>query len=205
MRITLLGPLSVEIGGDAVSLGGQKQQALLSFLVLNSSIEMSADRCIDAVWGDQATPGSVHSLQTYVSNLRRLLEPHHEKGEPWTVIESTPTGYRFAGHSQASDLRHFEELVDQAADAPPEQAVEFLADALELWGERPLGDLGDEPWAHAFTARLTEMHLDALAGFFDARLELGEHDAVVGDVEALVGSHPYDGRLWGQLMLALYR
>src|SRR5262249_42285821 len=39
----------------------------------------------------------------------------------------------------------------------------------------------------------------------DADLVLGRHAELVGELETLVGEHPYRERLWGQLMLALYR
>jgi predicted ATPase len=39
----------------------------------------------------------------------------------------------------------------------------------------------------------------------EAKLELGAHAQVVGQLEALIGEHPYRERLRAQLMLALYR
>ena len=39
----------------------------------------------------------------------------------------------------------------------------------------------------------------------DADLALGRHAGLVAELEALVRTHPFDERLTGQLMLALYR
>ena len=39
----------------------------------------------------------------------------------------------------------------------------------------------------------------------EAKLALGRHDEVTGELDALVAEFPYRERLWGQLMLALYR
>ena len=45
----------------------------------------------------------------------------------------------------------------------------------------------------------------ALEDLNDARLALGRHGELVGQLEALIGEHPYRERLRAQLMLALYR
>jgi DNA-binding SARP family transcriptional activator len=39
----------------------------------------------------------------------------------------------------------------------------------------------------------------------EAELELGRHLSVIPELEYLVAAHPYDERLHGLLMLALYR
>ena len=39
----------------------------------------------------------------------------------------------------------------------------------------------------------------------EAKLALGGHAEVVGELEALIGEHPYRERLHAQLMIALYR
>ena len=39
----------------------------------------------------------------------------------------------------------------------------------------------------------------------EAELALGRHDDLIGELELLVAAHPLRERLWGQLMLALYR
>ena len=45
----------------------------------------------------------------------------------------------------------------------------------------------------------------ALEELVEAKLALGRHAEVVGELEALIGEHPYRERLRAQLMLALYR
>jgi predicted ATPase/peroxiredoxin len=49
------------------------------------------------------------------------------------------------------------------------------------------------------------MRLSALEERVEAKLALGRHAEVVGDLESLIAEHPYRERLRGQLMLALYR
>ena len=53
--------------------------------------------------------------------------------------------------------------------------------------------------------RLGELQLGATEERFEALLTLGRHGAAIGEIEALLVVHPWRERLWGQLMVALYR
>ena len=61
-----------------------------------------------------------------------------------------------------------------------------------------------QPWVGAEAARLEALRTDALEEQFEAALALGEHTEVVGRIRRVLAEHPFE-RLWGQLMLALYR
>jgi hypothetical protein len=78
--------------------------------------------------------------------------------------------------------------------------------ALGRWrGQRFLGELGAEPFAAAEAARLEGLRRQALRTRLDAELELGHHDAVVGELEAALHAEPFDEHLWAQLMVAHHR
>ena len=68
-----------------------------------------------------------------------------------------------------------------------------------------MADLADEPFAQSEIARLGDLRVVALEQLFEARLALGRHADVVGQLETLIGEHPYREGLRAQLMLALYR
>src|SRR3984885_1800790 len=51
----------------------------------------------------------------------------------------------------------------------------------------------------------TRPRLAAVEGRVEADLMLGGHGELAGELEALVRAHPLRERLWGQLMVALYR
>src|SRR4029450_8699418 len=103
----------------------------------------------------------------------------------------------------------FEELLARARSAgragDAGQAAELAAHALALWRGRPLQGLPDSPWVGAEAARLEGLRTDALEEQFEAALALGEHTEVVGRIRRVLEEHPFRERLWGQLMLALYR
>jgi predicted ATPase/DNA-binding SARP family transcriptional activator len=153
------------------------------------------------LWGDEATDRSVHTLHTYVSNLRKLLA-----GTDGVTIERTNNGYRLEVAEGVLDTARFRSHIDAAVriDDPGGTASELRA-ALALWRGPALGDLGDETWAQPAAGELNESRLTALTGRIDAELELGHHRELVGELESLVVDHPFREELWAQLMVALYR
>ncbi len=80
-----------------------------------------------------------------------------------------------------------------------------LEQALSLWRGPPLADLAYEAFAQRETARLDELHAVALEWLVEAKLVLGRHGEVIGQLESLVDEYPYREGLRAQLMLALYR
>ena len=107
------------------------------------------------------------------------------------------------------DSHRFERLAAEGrgelAAGRPEAAVSVLEGALSLWRGEPLGDLAYEPFAQLEIARLRDMRVVVREQLIDAKLALGGHSDVVGELEALIGENPLRERLRGQLMLALYR
>lgn len=200
-EIRLLGRLSVSIHGHEVALGGRKQQTLLTLLALRAPGEVSTDACVDALWGDDVTDRSVHTLHTYVSNLRKLFAD-----ADGVSIERTTNGYRLEVPEGVIDTTRFRSHVEAAlsSDDPATTAGELRA-ALALWRGSALGDLGDDTWAQAAVGELNESRLTALTARIDADLELGRHRELVGELESLVVDHPFREEFWARLMLALYR
>ena len=76
---------------------------------------------------------------------------------------------------------------------------------MSLWGGPPLAEFASERFARAESARLDELRVGALEELVEAKLALGGHAEVVGELGALIAEHPYRERLRSQLMLALYR
>ena len=60
-------------------------------------------------------------------------------------------------------------------------------------------------YASAEVDLLRDLRSSALEGLGDARLRLGDHAGVIGDLQQLLAEHPYRERPAGLLMLALYR
>jgi DNA-binding SARP family transcriptional activator len=119
------------------------------------------------------------------------------------VITQEP-GYLIRVAPGELDLFTFEQLVDDAQSAVPEDAARLLRSGLELWRGPPLGDCAYADWAQMEIARLEELRVRALELRVDADLALGRHAQVVGELEALVREHPLRERPRAALMRALY-
>jgi len=73
LEYRILGPVDVADETGSISLGGQKQRALLGLLLVNAGAVVSTDRIVDQLWGEQPPKAAVASLQNFVAQLRKLL------------------------------------------------------------------------------------------------------------------------------------
>jgi DNA-binding SARP family transcriptional activator len=203
MEFCVLGPLEARRDGQPVALGGAKQRALLAVLLLHAGEVVSTDRLIDELWGDEPPATAPHTVQVFVSRLRKAL------GDGGAVLATSPPGYAIRPEPDALDLERFERLVARGRAAltggDADAASSSLREALGLWRGPPLADFSYEAFAQAAIVRLEELRLSALADRIDADLALGRHHEVIGELESLVAAHPLQERLRGQLMLGLYR
>jgi peptide/nickel transport system substrate-binding protein len=202
----LLGPLEVWERGRPLALGGTKQRALLAILLLHANEVVSRDLLIDELWGTRPPPSAPHTLETYVSRLRKTLHADRA-GQP--VVLTRPPGYMLRVGFGQLDLHRFERLLEEGRRAlathAPERAATKLREALALWRGRALADVEFEDFARVEIDRLDELRLQALEERIEAELALGQHEVLVPELESLVAQHPLRERLRGQLMLALYR
>jgi DNA-binding SARP family transcriptional activator len=201
MEFRLLGALEVSDAGRPVSLGAQKQRAVLAVLLLHGDELVTSERLLEDVWSDGPPPTARTALQGYVSRLRKALGSD--------LIRTHDAGYLFDLASQDLDSREFERLLAESrsgrAEGDVARAAAKLAEALALWRGPALADFAYEPFAQAEIARLEGLRLAAAEERIDAELALGKGAELVGDIEALVAEHPFRERPRGLLMLALYR
>jgi predicted ATPase/class 3 adenylate cyclase/DNA-binding winged helix-turn-helix (wHTH) protein len=203
MEFRILGPLEALDGGQPVALGGGKQRSVLALLLLQPNETVSSDRLIDELWGEDPPATAAKALQVHVSRLRKAL------GGGAADVVTRPHGYQLKIDPEQLDAHRFERLLaegrSELAAERPEQALSALERALSLWRGSPLADLAYEPFTQAETARLDDLRLAAFEQLIEAKLALGRHAEVVGQLEALIDEHPFRERLRAQLMLALYR
>jgi DNA-binding SARP family transcriptional activator len=193
----ILGPLEVFDATGPLLLGGQKQRAVLTLLLLEPGRVVSTDRLVDALWGERPPRTAGTSLQNFISQLRRLLGPE--------ILETKPPGYRLRVRPGEIDLDRFRTLLEQSrAKGPPERARK-LREALALWRGPPLADFAFEEFAQPHITHLEELRLATLEERAQADLDEGHHTELVGELEALVEHHPMRERLRGHYMVALYR
>jgi DNA-binding SARP family transcriptional activator len=202
--LRILGPVELIGLGGPVRLGAAKERRLLAVLALHLGEAVSQDRLAEALWGEHAPRSAANTLQNYVLRLRRALQ-----AAEGVQILTDPAGYRLQAPADVVDARLAERLIAEGREATaagdPATAARLLREALALWRGRALAEFADQPFAQAEAARLEELREAAGEDLVDAELALGRHHEVVGELEAMVASHPLRERRWGQLLLARYR
>lgn len=209
MEFRILGPLQVVVDEVTIDVGGPKVRALLATLVLRAGQVVSKDRLFEVLWGPEPPASAAATLQSHASHLRDALEPGRQAAGK-SVVQAREPGYLLAVDPERSvDAVVFERLAAKGRRALVEeawsQAAAELEGALALWRGEPLAEFTFEPFAQAEIARLGELRLLALEDRLEADLALGRHDQVAGELRTLVTDQPLRERLWGLLMLALYR
>lgn len=205
MRFGVLGPLAVWTrNGEPVTVPGVKVRALLADLLVHQGWPVSADRLVEDLWGNRPPGNPIGALQAKVSQLRRVLE-EAETGGRDLVLSSSP-GYLLRTDPDAVDASWFATLTGRArATNDPRAKAALLGDALALWRGAAFADFGDEPFTQAAVTRLEEDRLAALDEQAEARLALGEHNLLVGELGELVLRYPLRERLRAAQLRALYR
>lgn len=210
MGYGVLGTLEVvDDDGEPVDVAGGHTRAVLVLLLAAEGRLVPADGLIDALWGEAPPASAAGTLQSYISRLRRSLEPDRAPGTPARVLVSEGNGYRLVVDPDQVDLHRFEALADEGASrlraGDPAGARERLLAADRLWRGPALADCPDRDLTRGLAARLEERRVVALEDRVEADLALGRHDVLVGELTEQVGRHPLRERLRAQLALALYR
>ena len=197
----------VGVDGETIEVTSRTQRAVLALLLIHRNEVLSADRIIEEIWGDDGSRPRPKSLQFHISKLRDTLDPTRASGDGG-VIRTHPAGYVLDVADEQIDVANFERLIKQVGrsetvDLGEQRAT--LDDALSLWRGRVLDDVSELRSAQAEAERLGELWLGAMERRIDLDLALGRHAGLVAEIEVLVRQHPLRERLWGQLVLSLYR
>ena len=192
MNFRILGTLRAEVDGQMVDLGPPKQRSLLALLLLNGNQSVATDRLIDLIWGEAHPRTAAHSIQIYVSALRKLLADDGGR------IETRSPGYILKVHPEELDSLRFQRLVESGE-------VEQLRQALHLWTGEPLSDFAYEDWAQPHIRRLRGLWARAVEMLAEGELEDGRVTAVPDLLDGLIASEPLREEPRRLLMLALYR
>ncbi|MET9451648.1 AfsR/SARP family transcriptional regulator, partial [Streptomyces cinerochromogenes] len=200
MRLGVLGPLAVwDDDGEQLRVPETKVRALLADLLAHDGGPVSADRLIDDLWGEHLPGNPAGALQAKVSQLRRVLGRER--------LLRQPPGYGLRlDPADDVDADRFGRLVAESRSvADPRRRADLLTEALGLWRGPAYADFADEEFVRAARECLAEQRLAVLEERAEARLAVGDHLLLAGELAALVAEHPLRERLRAVQMQALYR
>jgi DNA-binding SARP family transcriptional activator len=168
MEFRILGPFEVVGSTGLVDLRGAKRRGLLAYLVVHAGQPMSTERLVEELWGAGGSGGAARTVQTYVSQLRKLL-----RGEPANRATS-PAGYVLEVDPAAVDACRSEQgLTAASAETDQTRRLTALDGALALWRGPPLDEFAGAGWADREATRLDARHLQALRRRCESLLGLG--------------------------------
>jgi DNA-binding SARP family transcriptional activator/ABC-type branched-subunit amino acid transport system substrate-binding protein/sugar lactone lactonase YvrE len=205
VQFLVLGPLEVRDGENVVPLGGTKQRATLAMLLLHRNTVVSRDRLIDGLWGDSPPATAAHTLEAYISRLRKAFRLADDPDR----LRMRPPGYLLRVDDGELDLERFESLMDRGRSAlgagDAGTAAAAFRGALALFRGGPLEDLTYMPFAQVEVPRLEDMRVAALEQRIEADMAAGRNADLIGELQVLVSRYPLRERFWAQLMLSEYR
>ncbi|WUH90253.1 tetratricopeptide repeat protein [Streptomyces sp. NBC_00433] len=201
VRFRLLSGVEAQVGGVPVDLGHPRQRAVLGVLLVEANRLVSTDQLLDRVWGEHCPKRGRETVYNYLSRLRAALRAAGDD----VLLDRRSGGYVLAVDDQAVDLHQFRRLVTQArAVRNDQQAFELFERALALWRSEPLSGL-DTPWVTGLRVTLDNERLAAELDHADRALRCGRHAELLPSLSARATQYPWDERVAGQIMLALYR
>ena len=204
----VLGPVVAERAGERLELGTVRQRALLGVLALEAGHVVSIDAIVEALWGDDVPDRAEVSVRSYVSNLRRVLEPDRPPRAPPALLVTSGTGYALHAGDGAVDALAFAAAGLRAAraehDGDPAAALAAADDGLGRWRGPALVDVQAVPFAPGAAARLDGGRVRLELVRLRALVDLGDHAGALAGLEARIGGDPLDEAAVALLMRALY-
>ncbi|MGH3975195.1 MAG: AfsR/SARP family transcriptional regulator, partial [Pseudonocardiaceae bacterium] len=209
VELRALGPIEAVIGGHLTDLGPRKQRALFALLVSRAGRPVAVDVLLEELWSGAPPPAAMTSLQAYVANLRRVLEPDRPPRTPATILRTRAPGYLVDSSSVDIDVHRFNEHATAGWEAcsrgDSQRALSEFEAGLALWRGQAYADVADTTWMEPEVNRLEELRLSVVEGRCAALLELGGHEVAVAELEGHVRGHPLREHGCALLALALYR
>ncbi|WP_067461796.1 AfsR/SARP family transcriptional regulator [Actinomadura macra] len=207
--VRVLGAFGAAVDGAPADLGGPRQRSVLARLVAAHGRMVPAERLVEDLWAGTAPPRAAAGLQSFVSHLRRALEPDRPPRTPARILVTEPPGYALRLPDGDVDAWRFDALIDEAAallDSGDPAAARGRAEAaLARWRGPAYAEFAGLPWAASEATRLDERRRIAVERRADAMLRLGAATEAVPDLEAHTAANPLREDAWRLLALALYR
>jgi tetratricopeptide (TPR) repeat protein/DNA-binding SARP family transcriptional activator len=204
VEFRLLGPVELWAHGEQIAFPSTKVKHLYAALLWDAGNLVPTSTLIRRVWGDEAPPRELASLQANASKLRKTLS---QCGDPSINLTQISMGYRLVVPTDCIDRNQFERtvsLADAAVDrANINEAIRLLRSAEALVrAEEPLtGLLGR--WAAEMRAVLEERIREVAVKRITLQLKLGDTHAVLPELHRLATKHEFDELILALLMRTL--
>lgn len=196
ISVRLFGTFEVRRDGavlTAADMGGCKPRHILEILLLNLGTPVSKTRLVEILWGPQASGGAVATLESYVSGIRRAIQPGNTKNGP---LRTANSGYVLDPQLVELDLSAFRQRLLAARHAAPAEAHTLSMEALELAAEPLLGFELVADWAEEARARHAADKVAAQILAAETAAFLDKPELAISLAQTAVQSEPLNERAW---------
>ncbi len=197
----VLGPLTVDRGGELLDIGGPQRRVVLAVLLARANETVSVDFLADALWDDAPPPSYRVQLQGLVSDLRRRLASVGDRAAA-PIVTRAP-GYVLYVADDRLDLAQFRAEVARARQAraagEDATAARLLQTALGRWRGPAFAGLAC-PVVDPHAAAADELKAAALAEYIDAQMADGQVAGLSAELVRLATEYPLRERFHSQLM-----
>ncbi|WP_328980576.1 AfsR/SARP family transcriptional regulator [Streptomyces canus] len=209
LTFKLLGPLEVVNGTEPCTPTAPRVLRTLALLLVRAHHVVPLSTIVEELWEDDPPRTASTTAQTYVYQLRRMID---EQGLPVSgkeVFLTRAPGYVLQCTAEQIDLFRFQQLTSRAESLmqrkEPEQASLLLRAALDLWTGAPMANVSTGPVLEGYLASLEEQRLRALNLRIEADLQLGRIHQLVEELRSLVVEFPYNEWYHSLLIFTLAR
>lgn len=209
LQFRILGPL--EVWNDRRSCAPTAPRALvtLALLIVRANHVVSLETIIKELWDDHPPRSGATTAQTYVYQLRRLIDDDVATGTGKDVLITKSPGYALLVDPEQIDLFRFQRLTSEAHRLMeidrPDLAAGKLREALDMWPGPPLANVEPGPVLEGHVAALEEQRMQALNLRIEADLRLGRHHQMVAELRSLTVEYPYNEWYHSLLVFTLGR
>lgn len=202
LEFKALGPMEVSRDGERLLLRATIQRRLLAALLSGAGRPVAVESLVEAVWSDPPPDNVRGSLMVHMHRLRRGI------GDPARIAHGAG-GYSIRAAADEFDVKAFDELSAAArrarAEDELERSISLFTEATRLWRGAPYEDIPASGLIAREVHRLEQERVLVRQELLEISLDLGRHDSMIGELEALTREHPFRERLTALHMLALYR
>jgi predicted ATPase/DNA-binding SARP family transcriptional activator len=180
LRVEVLGPLRLLVGGAAVDVAGPKRRAVLSLLAFAHGRGVTMEHLIEALWPIDGPDRGRAALHNHISRLRRHLGPAADR------LQTSPAGYRLELGPEGLDEAQARALLAAAkASRPydPARSYALLRQAYGLWRGPVLADLVEFAAIAPAIDSAQRLRREVGDALVDAAVAAGEAAAVVDIAE----------------------
>ncbi|MEV6926137.1 BTAD domain-containing putative transcriptional regulator [Dactylosporangium sp. NPDC051485] len=205
MKFRLLGPVGACRGEESLPLGPSKQRSLLVTLLLDRGHVVPMERLLEALWDGEPPNSAVSNIRTYASRLRGTIVDEWRRPR---VLGRNP-GYLIEADEDELDTAVFANLTGAGyttlTAGQPDRAARYFREALDLWQGAAGEDVPRSRYLDRRLSALDEQRLAVVEEWINARQQAHDDADLIADLRRLTETHPLRERLWGHLVLALYR